>query len=255
MNVRKIFWLLLILALPLVLVACDDGGDDDENGGDAEDIELPQEASTEDGALTISLPEGWVFNASGFGEILVANSDAVLEAFDSPTMPSLDEGVAGTVSVVPGAGLSELGLEAGAELTAIVDTLDDVMLSGIVSGSGESQVNMGDAEDFTVGDASGAISTGTITDGEETVDAALVVTAVGDDYGLGFFLAAEDGIGDFQAQLEAIVASIVYEVPEADAGGTGDGDDEEGDEPEMEETEEAGDDEEPEMEETEEAES
>lgn len=127
--------LVLVIVIAVVWFLVVDTGDDEDDGGSADEIKLAQTFTDEATGITVEYPDGWAAKAddSGMG-VVVANSQEALDA------DSLGEGQLGVV--VMAFPLETLGVT---ELGAAFEQFKTMMTGG-------DDANAGEITDIKVGD-------------------------------------------------------------------------------------------------------
>lgn len=206
MKFRRLSWLILLVVLSMVLVACggdDDGGDGDDSGdGDAASaIELGQAVESEEG-LSFDIPEDWVFEAE-FGQVTIASSEDVMATMDTDAT-SLGEGnAAAVVALLPADTLEILELAADASPADVLNAF----------AGNEGAPEIGDIEEFEAGGNAAAIAAGSQSIDEVTIDSTQVAVSLNGAFALFNFVADEGQLEGFDSIIRAIVGSAEYTAP------------------------------------------
>ncbi len=218
MKLRKLTWVMLLVIMALVLVACDSGGDDDGDSGDSADsgdsggVELVETYSGEDG-LSFQMPAGWVAE-SEFGQVTAASSQSILDTMEDPEATTLGDGnIAVIVAPLPADMLGALELD---------DTASAADILTVFSSSTEEGVpDFSDPEAIELNGKDAAIASGSQTINDTTIDSTSIVVALDGAFVLFNFVADEGGLADQDAVIRAIAGSAEYAAPEGDAGAEG----------------------------------
>lgn len=211
MKLNKILWILLLFMLALALAAC--GGDGDDNGGGGGGgVNLSQTIAFESeflGSITVNYPEGWFSATQPDQGIMIANSQAALDAMQAEESPQPEEGqVGGLITAFPSEFFSSLGIAADASPSAVLSTFVENVLT-----DESSEVNLGDPQEVTLNGKTAAIASGTVTEEGATSDATFVVVQAEGGVVLVIFRASEGDIGEYDATIRAVAGSAVYTVP------------------------------------------
>lgn len=184
--VRLVRWsavalVLSLLALPLAVFA---------------QPSLPNTYVSEDGSLTFNYPEGWIVEATDFGEIMVATSETALMSVESDAMEPGEF----AFMLVPATAMGfEMGSDPVASLALVLEAI-----------GGEGAPDFGAPEALTIGDMEAARVEGGLSEG----DYALLLLQVDPSNILMIVAVSAPGeIGDFNADLEAILGSVRYSSP------------------------------------------
>ncbi len=185
-SVRLARWgavalVLSLLALPLAVLA---------------QSSLPNTYESDDGTFTFNYPEGWIVEASGFGEIMLATSEVALTTVGSDALPSGEFAL-----MMAPAGM--MGFEAELDLTAFLEMVVTMI-------SDEGAPDFGAPEGFTVGGMEAARTAGSLPG----ADYVLILLQIDPSNTLLIVAVSAPGeFEDFNADLEAILGSMRYSAP------------------------------------------
>jgi hypothetical protein len=203
MKFRKLGWLVLVFSMMFILAAC--GGDDDDNGGDG-GVNLSQTVtggSEEAGMLTLQYPEGWAARDVE-GQLFFGDSDATLDKIEADATPE-DDDIGGIALGLPAEALSFF-VEGDAPSPADVLTA----MTGTISDE-ETTFDLGEPEEFTANGRTGALVTGTGTEGDATYDALFAGAFIDGDFVIIVMRATEGNIGQYEDTAKAMVGSATFE--------------------------------------------
>lgn len=206
MKSRKFFLPIILIIIAMVIVACGGDEDSDSDSGDntGGDTNLSQSISFDDTTLgmTISVdyPDGWASQAED-GSLILGNNQESLDMIGGDEAPTGDQ-IGGNVIYFD-----------DETLAIIVDgdapSLSDILTSFAAPSGDDSDFELGDIEETTVGDVNivYAEGTGGITDDNVTVSFAYAITEVEGGIVMGIFATEEGEIGQYADEIKGIVAS------------------------------------------------
>ncbi|MEM9950704.1 MAG: hypothetical protein AAF846_03825 [Chloroflexota bacterium] len=192
-----------VAMLSMFLVACGTSGDG--GGNNAESVNLSQTLTYDDemgATVTVSYPEGW-FSESADGTASFASTEDLLTQAGGVDTPEVPSGEVVAIMLALPSEMVSFFVEDGADPSAVA--IANSFVSDIIDTEGE----IGEVEETTIGEQSAAVVQGTT----EGVDVVLVTIDLGDgNYALVFGATAEGEGNDIRATIEAMAGSIEYTV-------------------------------------------
>ncbi|MEO1287673.1 MAG: hypothetical protein AAFV93_07885 [Chloroflexota bacterium] len=192
-----------IAMLSMFLVAC--GASGDGGGDNAESVNLSQTLTYDDemgATVTVSYPEGWFSEAVDGTGSFASTEDLLAQASGSGT-PDVPSGEVVAVMLALPSEMVSFFVEDGADPSAVA--IANSFVSDLVTAEDE----VGEVEELTLGEQAGAVVQGT----SEGADVVLVTIDLGEgNYALVFGATAEGEGNDIRATIEAMAASIEYNV-------------------------------------------
>lgn len=184
---RLVIMSLLLVAL-LFLVAC--SSTDTNNTPEATPIPLPQSTTNEESGLTVNYPEGWSTMPDGKRITFSVSST------------ESEERLFMLVEVVSTENASELGVTEEASIEEVVQAA--------ISMSSNADMGFTEVIEFDAAGKPAAMSSGTLTRGEESMMLKLTMVDMGDVYVMLMASGTEGLMTDIDATLRSMAASLVY---------------------------------------------
>jgi hypothetical protein len=200
----------VVIVVALALVLLGGGDDDDADAGSSTVPALTQSITYEGTGLTLNYPDGYVAASDDSSEVLwiainqetldIALSDAIFDDGLQAGQFAISSTVLATDEVFENLSLTGEDLDPAIVLAAL---LTEAELDALVSG----------VEPITLGDWSGATTSGTYVPEDETLDITIVFLDAGVSYILIGGIAPVGEIGQYDALIRAIAASLEYTAP------------------------------------------
>lgn len=182
----------LAAALVTLLTACGGAGGNNTAENAPSGVTLSETFTASDGGvdLTLKYPQGWAVQGDG-GQIMLANSQSVLDQVASTTIESVDlpdDGYGMQIQLLPAADMPT--------------TSPEELLGMLAEGAGEEGVTLGTVEAVQINGQNGAKVS--VTFPQDTGE--MYIVQAGDYYLMVF--AAASNYADFKATTEAVINSI-----------------------------------------------